>query len=654
MLDEVVDELKKIPTSALSAFWIRFVIISTVTLTWLVSFLPWYLQVFGLFSVGFLVFAAKALKIKILAGSATDPEKQEAEERPAIVLAMSPKSDKQEIDQSWHCVNPSKVVDFVKTISDKTCISLGEKFKEEHLEKSDWLNLTLQHLFRNMRAGMEDIILNIIWPQVWKQLQDLPINLEIELYTLSLGMVAPTFDEIKVLKEIEDSIVLDLALSYPSEAAMQVKIKTDVIPKMTAEISSILLTLSIRITIRNVSSHPPFIQGFEVSCKNYPEIEWCLKVLGSNMSKIAGLDRTIKQLIRDNVKMLVYPKKLCFPVAMIPLDPLLKQKLGLKDGYDPCFRMVIPHPRGVVRIKIKNVIFDSPREYLLLKTRDPYLLIRVGSAEFRSKTKTRTSRPEFNVLCEIPVDITTDMKVEIYLMDDDLGTDQEIGRFVEKLEFIEHCCEGEQALRWNGLLGRNPCKIFSSAQWISQSFHLDETWSGSGVLAFSCVRLRGTSLIKPKLTLKLDDYTPEIGEHLIERSWDAITAFKTLEEFRICPLDRENWDLFLLQGGKMRLLPGDSRVWIIVHDLLDRRDEVGRREWKGEVHLSQILKAGKSPLEIKLRIGYTKPQILANKLRKRIREQGQAIIGISPSKLKSKESEKLRVTLQFSVYKDKE
>ena len=25
---------------------------------------------------------------------------------------------------------------------------------------------------------------------------------------------------------------------------------------------------------------------------------------------------------------------------------------------------------------------------------------------------------------------------------------------------------------------------------------------------------------------QLDDYTPEMGEHLIERSWDAITAFK--------------------------------------------------------------------------------------------------------------------------------
>ena len=48
---------------------------------------------FGLFSVGFLVVAAKALKNKILAGSATDPEMQEAEERPAIVLAVSKKSD---------------------------------------------------------------------------------------------------------------------------------------------------------------------------------------------------------------------------------------------------------------------------------------------------------------------------------------------------------------------------------------------------------------------------------------------------------------------------------------------------------------------------------------------------------------------------------
>jgi len=44
---------------------------------------------------------------------------------------------------------------------------------------------------------------------------------------------------------------------------------------------------------------------------------------------------------------------------MIPLDPLLKQKLGLKDGYDPCFRMVIPHPRGVVRQG--NILFFFPR-----------------------------------------------------------------------------------------------------------------------------------------------------------------------------------------------------------------------------------------------------------------------------------------------------
>ena len=44
--------------------------------------------------------------------------------------------------------------------------------------------------------------------------------------------------------------------------------------------------------------------GFEVSCKSYPDIKWVLNVLGSNMNIIPGLEKTIKQLIRDNVRML--------------------------------------------------------------------------------------------------------------------------------------------------------------------------------------------------------------------------------------------------------------------------------------------------------------------------------------------------------------
>ena len=86
-----------------------------------------------------------------------------------------------------------KSLNFVKTISEKTCLSLGEKFKDENPEKSDWLNLSLQHVFRNMRAGIEDIIMNIVWPSVRKSLKDLPITLEIELYTLSLGRIYNTY-----------------------------------------------------------------------------------------------------------------------------------------------------------------------------------------------------------------------------------------------------------------------------------------------------------------------------------------------------------------------------------------------------------------------------------------------------------------------------
>ena len=35
-------------------------------------------------------------------------------------------------------------------------------------------------------------------------------------------MEAPTFEKIKVLEEVEDSLVLDLDIRYPSEAAVKV------------------------------------------------------------------------------------------------------------------------------------------------------------------------------------------------------------------------------------------------------------------------------------------------------------------------------------------------------------------------------------------------------------------------------------------------
>ena len=128
---------------------------------------------------------------------------------------------------------------------------------------------------------------------------------------------------------------------------------------------------------------------------------------------------------------------------MIPLEPVLRQRLDIKEGYNPCLRMVIPQPRGIVRIKIQSAVFDSPPDYLeFLKSRSSYLSLLIGSAEFKSATKMRTKSPEFNLLCEIPVEITTDMKLETILVDDILGADNVIGRSWESLDCVEQTCLG--------------------------------------------------------------------------------------------------------------------------------------------------------------------------------------------------------------------
>ena len=70
------------------------------------------------------------------------------------------------------------------------------------------------------------------------------------------------------------------------------------IPKMTAEISSILLTLSIRITIRNVSSHPPFIQGI-ISAMSLKELSLCLKLwLSDDQSFATQCRRTFLKIFQ--------------------------------------------------------------------------------------------------------------------------------------------------------------------------------------------------------------------------------------------------------------------------------------------------------------------------------------------------------------------
>lgn len=154
---------------------------------------------------------------------------------------------------------------------------------------------------------------------------------------------------------------------------------------------------------------------------------------------------------------------------MVPLPLELRKFLGLKNEDDPSQRIIKPEPAGTVRVCVlrgrnlppkdittsilyPQIILKDPKKFFLelMPARrgcDPFVQIKVGSAEFYSKTIHRTTDPLFNLTCDIPVDSTLEGNVEISIFDEDVSSNDDlVGKTEEELEFISKFCKGMDQL----------------------------------------------------------------------------------------------------------------------------------------------------------------------------------------------------------------
>ena len=88
----------------------------------------------------------------------------------------------------WDFVKPDKVAEFIEKENSESFLSLGEQFQDVQFDRHKWLNMSIKHIWRSMRAAVEDVILNHVWPEVRNQLKDLPLPISLELYSLTLGV----------------------------------------------------------------------------------------------------------------------------------------------------------------------------------------------------------------------------------------------------------------------------------------------------------------------------------------------------------------------------------------------------------------------------------------------------------------------------------
>ena len=183
-----------------------------------------------------------------------DEEKQEDKIHFFHLRNLEPHSNAQENNEYQGTKEEEK-----KTSNCKPFIVLGELTQEEVKQNEPvWLNKAIKQFWVNLRAALEDMIMNGIWPDIRKTIKEYPANIDLELYSLGLGMVAPRIENIKVQKDstgpLNENLIVDTNITFASEASIDFRLQTDLNPKVSLRIDSIILGAKLRIELIGVMS----------------------------------------------------------------------------------------------------------------------------------------------------------------------------------------------------------------------------------------------------------------------------------------------------------------------------------------------------------------------------------------------------------------
>jgi len=590
------------------------------------------------------------------------------------------------------CEKGSRADDEVKEnqkphIMCKPFITLGDTPKEEVKQTEPvWLNESIKQFWINLKAAMEDLIMNIIWPDIRKGIKEFPGNIDLEIYSLCLGMVAPRVENIKVHADSESSnenLIVDINVTFASETSLDFRLKTDVNPKVSMRLESLILAAKLRIALIGIMPEIPMVKGFSVSLVDYPELNWKLGGIGK-IADMSWMDRIIKDLITEQISMFVLPNKITIPINCLGLPPAIVDKIS---GIDPnkFHSTIVPEPTGIVKVVIKEaknlppsdysssitqpkMLFTSPLSFFKKlipgkRSSDPYVKASIGSTSFQSKVCFNTLDPEYDFSCEILVECSKGQELKITFWDyDGISHNDLMGSKLELLtNIVEKSSDYETSpeLKWYGIDGVVGGQCLMSLQWIPVKPIKEKV--RSGVMAFSITRIRGSTVSMPDIKIRLvegndDTVTEEGSECQTTEEWKSLPAFKESKEFKLGLMGGDEFDLFLVRGGMLRFKPQHKDMIIEVYDKLDRKEEIGKRIWKHQVPLSELATMCRTgqPMTFPLEKEMDKKPSLVNKTKQSLGFARDTLTGKMDTDgfVEVKENETMEIDLNLKFYSD--
>ena len=517
--------------------------------------------------------------------------------------------------------------------------SRGEKFQDleiifgDYLQEfvpsnnPEWLNITIAKLWVNLKAAVEDYGLNLLWPQIHKEIKKSQSFANISLWDLDLGMVAPRIQKIQIHEneKDDDKLVIDVTFVWASESSAELRVLTGTgIWPLDAKINSILVKLKIRIALCGLMKEMPLVKALEVNLLERPTIMWKAGGVGS-VANAGAIKKLINKEMKKHLEPFIYPRKLTIPLTCLPLPPTIMEQVSNPQEF---MDTVVPTPHGILSVWVKSgrdmiesdwgtsladplSFFKGPLEWLRKippkkRSSDPFAKVEVGSAFKDSKINLESLNPDFDLECHIPLEFPQGNYLQVKVFDwDKFKPNDLIGYRDEDLNFLSnvrckmsedgtiHCdmpnahdhdaesTEEEKNLSWRGLVGVNKGAVFMDYLWqpvneITSDDPENFVKQKKGVLSFA---IQGLNLdvdtgcegqCRPMIQLRILREEEEEGEKPAGSeisnidNWKAMVPGKLSKSYKLGLMDAKTMDIFLLNGGMLSFYDIDDTIEIEV------------------------------------------------------------------------------------------
>ncbi|KAI3949879.1 hypothetical protein MKW92_003902 [Papaver armeniacum] len=248
--------------------------------------------------------------------------------------------------------------------------------KNPDYDRVDWLSQFVEKMWPYLDKAICKTAKAIAKPIIAEQIPKYKID-SVEFEVLTLGVLPPTFQGIKVYMTDEKELIMEPCLKWAGNPNVTVAIKAYGL-KATVQVVDLQVFAQPRITLKPLVPTFPCFAKILVSLMEKPHVDFGLRVLGADLMAIPGLYRFVQELIKDQVaNMYLWPRTLEVQI----LDPTKAQR----------------RPVGILHVKVVRAM--KLRKKDLMGASDPYVKLKLTEDRVPSKKTTvkhRNLNPEWN------------------------------------------------------------------------------------------------------------------------------------------------------------------------------------------------------------------------------------------------------------------